>query len=181
MSKLKPCIFFDRDGIVNESPGPGYVEKWEDFHLQPGFVAALKTAQLKGYPAVIITNQQGVAKGLYSVDELEDIHGQMRAQLRTHGVDVLDIFYCPHFAADDCDCRKPKPGMLKDAAQKHGLDLEQSWMVGDSEKDVEAGHNAGCKTIRVCPIDEKTKAEFHVEHIDEVAFVLQEELISCAL
>lgn len=180
MKTGKPCVFFDRDGIVNESPGPGYVERWEDFHLQPGFVAALRTAAAKGYPAVVITNQQGVAKGLYSEEELQDIHGQFRAQLRTHGIDVLDIFYCPHFAADGCECRKPKPGMFLEAAKKHGLDLGKSWMVGDSERDVEAGHNAGCKTIRVCPSDEKTAAEFHVEHIDEVAMVLEQELVPCA-
>lgn len=175
----RPCIFFDRDGIVNESPGPGYVERWEDFHLQPGFVAALKAVKAKGWPAVIITNQQGVAKGLYSREELDGIHGNMRAQLRTHGVDVLDIFQCIHFAADGCECRKPKPGMIIEAAEKHGLDLSSSWMIGDSEKDVEAGHKAGCKTIRVCPPDETTKAEFHVEHIDEVAAILEKELKPC--
>ncbi|VGO12204.1 D-glycero-beta-D-manno-heptose-1,7-bisphosphate 7-phosphatase [Pontiella desulfatans] len=175
----KPCIFFDRDGIVNESPGPGYVERWEDFHLQPGFVAALRTVAAKGYPAVIITNQQGVAKGLYSEEELAGIHGNMRAQLRAHGVDVLDIFQCTHFASDNCHCRKPKAGMFHDAAKKHGLDLLRSWMIGDSEKDVEAGRLAGCKTIRVCPLDEGTKAEFHVESMDEVAAILEKELKPC--
>ncbi|MEA2069056.1 MAG: HAD family hydrolase [Verrucomicrobiota bacterium] len=176
----KPCIFFDRDGIVNESPGPGYVERWEDFYLQPGFVAALRTVAAKGYPAVIITNQQGVAKGLYSEEELLGIHGNMRAQLRAHGVDVLDVFQCIHFAADNCECRKPKAGMFFQAAEKHGIDLSRSWMVGDSEKDVEAGHNAGCETIRVCPLDERTKAGFHVGHIDEVAAILERELEPCA-
>jgi len=175
----KPCVFFDRDGIVNESPGPGYVERWEDFHLQPGFVAALKVVAAKGCPAVVVTNQQGVAKGLYSEEELDSIHGNMRAQLRTHGVDVLDVFQCTHFAADGCGCRKPKPGMILDASVKHGLDPAKSWMVGDSEKDVEAGQNAGCKTIRVCPHDEATKADFHVEHIDEVAGILEREFEPC--
>ena len=166
---------------MNESPGPGYVERWEDFHLQPGFVAALKTATAKGWPAVIVTNQQGVAKGLYSREELDGIHGNMRAQLRAHGVDVLDVFQCTHFAADDCACRKPKAGMFHDAAAAHDLDLERSWMIGDSEKDVEAGHNAGCAgTIRVCPLEEKTEAEFHVEHIDAVAAILEKELEPCA-
>jgi len=180
MSSRRPCIFFDRDGIVNESPGMGYVEHWDDFHLQPGFVAALKTLADKGYPAVVVTNQQGVAKGLYSEAQLEGIHGNMRAQLRTHGVDVLDIYFCPHFAADGCDCRKPKTGLFKRAAKEHKLDLAASWMVGDSEKDVEAGHNAGCRTIRVCPPEENTTAEFRVEHIDEVAGILERELEPCA-
>jgi len=180
MNSGTPCIFFDRDGIVNESPGPGYVERWEDFHLQPGFVAALRTVTAKGYPSVVITNQQGVAKGLYSEEELQDIHGQFRAQLRTHGVDVLDIFYCPHYAADHCDCRKPKPGMFFQALEKYGTDLSNSWMIGDSEGDVESGHTAGCKTIRVCAASEKTKADFRVGHIDEVAAILERELEPCA-
>jgi histidinol-phosphate phosphatase family protein len=180
MTTDRPCIFFDRDGIVNESPGPGYVEKWEDFHLQPGFVAALRTAAAKGYSAVVVTNQQGVAKGLYSEAELQDIHGQFRALLRTHGMDVLDIFYCPHFAADDCACRKPRPGMLIEAAQKHGLDLSRSWMIGDSEGDIEAGRAAGCRTLFVGVASEETAADFRVEHIDEVAALLEKELAPCA-
>ncbi|MDF7801659.1 HAD family hydrolase [Pontiellaceae bacterium B1224] len=177
----KPCIFFDRDGIVNESPGPGYVERWEDFHLMPGFVAALQVVTSKGCPAVIITNQQGVAKGLYSEDELNSMHEKMRAQLRERGLDVLDIFQCTHFASDDCACRKPKPGMIFQASEKHGLDLSSSWMIGDSEKDVEAGQAAGCRTIRVCPITEKTKADFHVAQMEEVAPILEKELAPCAL
>lgn len=175
----KPCIFFDRDGIVNESPGPGYVERWADFHLQPGFVASLKVVDGKGYPAVIVTNQQGVAKGLYSEADLDGMHANMREELRANGVDVLDVFQCTHFAADDCHCRKPKPGMILDAAEKHGLKLSGSWMIGDSEKDVEAGQAAGCKTVRVCPLDLETKADFHVESMDDVAALLEKELGSC--
>ncbi len=177
----KPCIFFDRDGIVNESPGPGYVERWEDFHLMPGFVEALKTATAKGYPAVIVTNQQGVAKGLYSEDDLNDIHQQMRAQLREQGLDVLDIFQCTHFAAAGCACRKPKPGMILQAFEKYQMEPSGSWMIGDSEKDVEAGQAAGCRTIRVCPLTEKTTADFHVEQIDDVSAILEKELVSCKL
>jgi D-glycero-D-manno-heptose 1,7-bisphosphate phosphatase len=180
MKTGKPCIFFDRDGIVNELHAAGYVGKWENFHLQPGFVAALRTVAAKGYPAAVITNQPGVAKGLYSEEELNDLHGQFRAQLRTHGVDVLDIFYCPHFSADHCDCRKPKPGMFLQASKKHGIDLSKSWMIGDAEKDVEAGRGAGCKTLRVCEATEKTTADFRVEHVDEIAALLERELAPCA-
>ncbi len=175
----RPCIFFDRDGIVNESPGPGYVERWEDFHLQPGFVAALRTVTEKGYPAVIVTNQQGVAKGLYSKEELDAMHCRMREELRRQGVDVLDVFQCIHFASDGCACRKPKPGMIFQAAEKHGLDPAASWMIGDSEKDVEAGLAAGCRTVRVCPPREETKADFQVETMEEAAVLLQKELKPC--
>ncbi|MDF7807013.1 HAD family hydrolase [Pontiellaceae bacterium B12219] len=177
----RPCIFFDRDGIVNASPGPDYVERWEDFHLLPGFVASLKTVTAKGYPAVIVTNQQGVAKGLYSEADLNDMHHKMRAQLREQGVDVLDVFQCTHFASDNCDCRKPKPGMIFQALEKHDLVRSGSWMIGDSEKDVEAGQAAGCRTIRVCPLTEETKAEFHVASMDDVTAILEKELAPCAL
>ncbi|MEI6891662.1 MAG: HAD family hydrolase [Pontiella sp.] len=175
----RPCIFFDRDGIVNKSPGSGYVERWEDFHLMAGFVASLKTVTVKGYPAVIITNQQGVAKELYSEAELDGMHEKMREQLRAEGVDVLDIFKCIHFAADHCSCRKPKPGMMLDAAEKFDFDLSGSWMIGDSETDVEAGQAAGCRTIRVCPLTEETHAEFHVAQMDDVAAILEKELTPC--
>ncbi|QBG47738.1 HAD family hydrolase [Verrucomicrobia bacterium S94] len=175
----RPCIFFDRDGIVNESPGSGYVERWEDFHLQPGFVEALKTVSAKGFPSVIVTNQQGVAKGLYSEAELAEIHENMRAELRAAGVDVLDVFQCVHFADAGCDCRKPKPGMILQAVEKYDLQLAGSWMIGDSEKDVEAGQAAGCRTVRVCPMDLETKADFHVETMEDVAALLEKELEPC--
>jgi len=177
---MRPCVFFDRDGIVNESPGPGYVQRWEDFHLQPGFVAALRTALAKGYAAVVVTNQQGVAKGLLTEAELQDIHARLRAQLRARGLDLLDVLHCPHFAADGCACRKPKPGLLLRAAQAHRLDLAASWMVGDAETDVEAGRGAGCRTVRVCPAGEATRADFRTEHTDGVAAILDRELVRCA-
>lgn len=175
----RPCIFFDRDGIVNEPPVAGYVEHWDDFHLQPGFVAALRVTLSKGYPAVVVTHQEGVAKGLYTEGELQEIHGLFRAQLRTHGVDVLDIFYCPHLAADECSCRKPGVGMLQQAAEKHGLDLSKSWMVVERETDVEAARNAGCRTIRVCMEDAQTRADIRVEHVDGIAAILEQELEPC--
>jgi len=143
------CVFFDRDGIVNRSPGPGYVERWEDFHLLPEFVAILKIVRRLGFHAVIVTNQRGVALGKMTAETVEDIHARLRALLRhEHGLELLDILYCPH-DRDACECRKPKPGMLLEAARRHRLHLASSWMVGDSASDVEAGRSAGCRTIRV--------------------------------
>lgn len=180
MDRDRPCIFFDRDGVVNELSAAGYIARWEDFHLQPGFVAALRAVAAKGYPSVVITNQPGVAKGLFSEEELQAIHNQFLAMLHAHGLDVLDIYYCPHYAGNQCGCRKPKPGMLLQAAEEHHLDLEHSWMIGDKEEDVEAGKNAKCRTIRVCGTEEQTKAEIRVEHIDELAGILERELEPCA-
>ncbi|MEI7881430.1 MAG: HAD-IIIA family hydrolase, partial [bacterium] len=149
---MKKCIFFDRDGIVNQSPGPGYVERWEDFHILPEFVDILRIVTELGYAAVIITNQRGVARGIMTLATLEDIHQRLRATLKEqHGLELLDIFTCTHAREADCDCRKPKPGMLFEAARKHSLDLKNSWMIGDSPKDAEAGRAAGCHTILVNP------------------------------
>lgn len=143
------CVFFDRDGIVNESPGPGYVERWEDFHLLPEFVEALRIVTRLGYVAVIVTNQRGVALGRMSAETVDEMHRRLRAILQErHGLELLDIRTCPH-ERDRCQCRKPKPGMILDAARLHGIDLSQSWMVGDSPSDAEAGRAAGCRTILV--------------------------------
>jgi D-glycero-D-manno-heptose 1,7-bisphosphate phosphatase len=156
---MRKCVFFDRDGIVNRHPGPGYVERWENFELLPEFVAVLRTVRELGFDGVIITNQQGVAKGVMSKEEVERIHANLKTLLLTiHGLDLLDIMYCPHFEGK-CECRKPRPGMLLDAAKKHGIDLKSSWMIGDDRKDVEAGRLAGCRTIFVGPTEKSPEAD----------------------
>jgi len=154
------CVFFDRDGIVNRSPGPGaYVERWADFHLLPDFVEVLRIVRSRGYAAVIITNQRGVALGRMTRETVEDMHQRLRDGLRAeHGLELLDILYCPHDEGA-CACRKPAPGMLLEAARRHDIDLGRSWMVGDSETDIEAGRRAGCRTIRVGGVGEPTRAD----------------------
>lgn len=147
----RPAVFFDRDGIVNESPGPGYVERWEDFHLLPAFVEALRVVVERGYEPVVVTNQRGVGRGIVTQEALDRIHHGLVAALASHGLRLRDILVCT--AVDNADPRrKPNPGMLVEAAAKHGLDLARSWMIGDSEKDIEAGRRAGCAvTVRVHP------------------------------
>ncbi len=147
---LRRCVFFDRDGIANQSPGPGYVERVEDFHILPEFLESLQVVRDKGYVAVIITNQRGVGLGVMSEATLRDIHGKLREAVTDSGSDLLDIYYCT--ATENSDpMRKPNPGMLLKAAQDHGIDLAQSWMIGDNEKDALAGNRAGCRTILVSP------------------------------
>ncbi|MCK5850983.1 MAG: HAD family hydrolase [Kiritimatiellae bacterium] len=159
---MKKCVFFDRDGIVNQSPGPGYVECWADFELMPEFVDILRLVRSRGYEAVIITNQRGVARGIMSMATVDDIHSRLKNLLKEeHGLDLLDIFCCPHDKGV-CECRKPLPGMLFDAAGKHNINLAESWMVGDRETDVEAGAGAGCRTIIVTSNEVSSKADFSV-------------------
>ncbi|MBM4142750.1 MAG: HAD-IIIA family hydrolase [Lentisphaerae bacterium] len=163
---MRKCVFFDRDGIVNRSPGPDrYVKDWSEFELLPEFVDVLRVVRERGYDAVIATNQRGVARGMVSLEALHDIHRRLRARLaREHGLELLDVFFCPH-EEGACDCRKPRPGMLTAAAARHGIDLGASWMVGDDERDVEAGRRAGCRTIRVAPAGVATAADFRADDL----------------
>lgn len=165
---MRKCVFFDRDGVVNESPGPSYVERWEDFHLIPAFVATLRVVRARGYEAIVVTNQQGVAKGVMTAAAVERIHANLRDQLtRQYDLRLLDILYCPH-AEGTCDCRKPLPGMLVRAARLHDIDLRSSWMVGDSERDIEAGRRAGCRTVLVAAAGTETEAGYRVGDLGEL-------------
>ncbi len=168
----RPCVFFDRDGIVNQSPGPGYVERVEDFHLLPPFVDALRLATERGYAAVIVTNQRGVGRGLMTEETLHAIHDKLGKALAKEGLTLLDIFYCT--ANDNAHPhRKPNPGMLLAAAEKHDLVLAQSWMIGDNEKDVLAGQRAGCRTILVRTDTDSTVADYCVPTMDDLVPLLK--------
>jgi D-glycero-D-manno-heptose 1,7-bisphosphate phosphatase len=170
------CVFFDRDGVVNKSPGPGYVERLEDFHLQPGFVAAARVARDRGYGVAVATNQRGVARGIVSMQTIEAIHAHLIAELARQGIALLGVFCCPH-ERDTCTCRKPQPGLLLAAAQAHNLDLGACWMVGDSETDIEAGRRAGCRTVLIADKPgTKTRATLVAETIDSLAAVLEQAL-----
>jgi len=145
---MKPCVFFDRDGIVNVAPVTRYVERMSDFHLQPEFFEALKIANDCGYEAAIVTNQKGVSTGATPLAELDAMHNLIRREISSRGLRLLEIFYCP--ATEESDPRrKPNPGMLYEAAEKRGLDLARSWMIGDNESDVLTGQRAGCRTVYV--------------------------------
>lgn len=150
MSRARPCVFFDRDGIVNVSPGAArYVRRWADLRLIPEFADCLRIAAGRGYLAVIVSNQSAVAKGLMTAAQIDDIHRRLRELLRRrYKLSVKDIVYCPHNPGE-CSCRKPHPGMLLNMARKHNLDLKKSWMVGDQATDIEAGRRAGCRTIYI--------------------------------
>jgi D-glycero-D-manno-heptose 1,7-bisphosphate phosphatase len=168
------CVFFDRDGIVNESPGQGrYVTRWDDFHLIPEFPVCLRSVLKMGYQAAIVTNQRAVARGLMTLEDLEDIHRRLKRLLkRRYGLALLDIACCPH-NENECSCRKPNPGMILALAKKHNLDLAGSWMVGDSETDVEAGRRAGCRTILVADKDGRVKADARVPSVAVLSKIIR--------
>ncbi len=175
----KPCVFFDRDGIANESPGEGkYVEHWNQFKLLPEFIAALQVTLQHGYEAVIVTNQRGVARGRMRQEDVDEIHRNLRAALRGRGLHLRDIFVCTD-ESDASPRRKPNPGMLLEAAEQHHLDLARSWMVGDQERDVEAGRRAGCRTVLVNDSDKPSRADFRLAAMSELAGFLKEHLEPC--
>jgi len=149
------AVFLDRDGVINRKPPEGdYVTRWEDFHILPGVAEGIALLNRAAFLVIVVTNQRCVAKGLMSAAELEKMHERMTEVLGKAGAIVDGTFYCPHEIEPACDCRKPAPGMLLNAARLHGIDLPASWMIGDSDIDVEAGRNAGCKTVRLIPAAE---------------------------
>ncbi len=147
----RPAFFFDRDGVINVSPGAGYVLRWEDFHFAEGSIEALAWLKQRGYALVLVTSQQGVGKGLMTQAALDGIHARMQETLSAHGAAFDATHSCTCLEADPtCTCRKPSPEMVLEAARKLDLDLGRSWLVGDHDRDIQMAVNAGVPhTIRV--------------------------------
>jgi len=187
----KPAVFLDRDHTIIADPGylsdPGAVK------LLPGVERAIKSLAGAGYKIVVVTNQSGVARGVLSEKTLDVSHGEMRRQLAAGGAHIDAIYYCPYHPngtveqyAIESDLRKPRPGMLLKAAEDMDLDLAQSWMVGDSSRDVEAGQRAGCRTVRLRTghtgppgeaMDDAVQADFSARTLAEAAkFILRPQI-----
>lgn len=146
----KKIVFLDRDGVINEKRPQGeYVTSWSEFSFLPNAIKGLKYLSKKGYELFIVTNQAGIARGKLTWEELHIIHRHMRRELSRHHVRITDIFVCPHGWDDGCPCRKPKPGLFFQAAQRYYLNLRDSYCIGDDVRDIQAGTQAGCKTLLV--------------------------------
>jgi len=139
-------VFLDRDGVINKKIENGYVLDWKDFKFLPDVDKAIKLLNDKDIPVIVISNQACVGKGLITIDKLNDINNRMVRELGGKGVWIDDVFVCPHKKEDNCDCRKPKVGLFRQAAEKHDIDFKGSWFIGDSSEDVEAGKSAGTNT-----------------------------------
>ncbi len=148
----KKVIFLDRDGVINKKMPPGdYVKKWEEFEFLPGAIEALKLLTENGYQIFIISNQAGVARGKMTPDNLWEIEHKMEEGIGRVGAKVSGFYYCLHGWDEGCECRKPKPGLLFQAALDHFIHLPDAVFVGDDPKDREAGDVAGAKTMLVTP------------------------------
>lgn len=144
-----PAVFLDRDGTINVEKN--YLYRIEDWEWIPGAQDSIKMLRETGYLVVVISNQAGIARGLYSTGDVDLLHAHVQQELAMHGTCIDSFYYCPHHPdLDDlCTCRKPAPGMLLQAAKDLNIDLSASWMIGDKAIDVFAGHAAGAKSMLV--------------------------------
>lgn len=150
---IKPAVFLDRDGTLNVEKN--YLYRVEDFEFIPGAVEAVSMLNHAGFLVVVLTNQSGIARGFYSEADLRQLHRHVDALLAAEGARVDAWYYCPHHPEgrepyrQPCNCRKPLPGMLLQAAEEHGINLKESVMIGDKLADIQAALAAGCRPILV--------------------------------
>jgi len=155
---LKKVVFLDRDGVINQD-SPDYIKSWAEFKFLPGSIAALKKLTVGGFTAIIITNQSAINRRMISKATLDDIHVRMKDAVVAGGGLIKDIFFCPHRPDEGCLCRKPKPGMILAAQKKHRIELDSAYMIGDSAKDIECAHRAGCGHSILVKTGNGTRAE----------------------
>ncbi|MEX0968621.1 MAG: HAD family hydrolase [Bacteroidia bacterium] len=149
----KKAIFLDRDGVINRERGE-YTWKIEDFEFNPGLAEALRELQSRGYKLIVITNQGGVAKGLYDLEQLQQVHRYMVDALKSEDIHIADVYYCPHHpSVGNCLCRKPNSLMIERALKQHDISTGSSYMIGDKDRDCEAAAGAGVNAILITPND----------------------------
>ncbi len=155
MGGLRPAVFLDRDGTLNlRPPAHEYLGSIDEFVWVPGARDALARLAHAEYVLAVVSNQRGVARGLVNPAIFRGLEVRMQRELAPYGAHFEGFRYCFHDIGDNCDCRKPRPGMLLSLGRELGLNLARSWMVGDMESDVAAGHAAGCRTARVASHDQ---------------------------
>lgn len=141
-------VILDRDGVINQDSA-NFIKNPNEWIALPGSLEAIALLNQSGFRVVIATNQSGIARGLFDMATLNAIHDKMHRALAQIGGRIDAMFYCPHAADDDCHCRKPKTGMMEDIARRFSVDLSEVYAVGDSLRDLQAFHDAGCKPILV--------------------------------
>lgn len=168
------AVFFDRDGVINKSivknNKPYPPSSISEFVWNGNIIEIIEKLNQKGYKTIIFTNQPDVARGTQSLEKVEEIHDKIKKETL-----IDEIYSCYHDSQDNCDCRKPKPGMLLSAQKKYGINLKQSYVIGDRWKDIEAGKQVGCKTIFIdYNYDEKisSKPDYTVANINAVERIL---------
>jgi D-glycero-D-manno-heptose 1,7-bisphosphate phosphatase len=150
----RPAVFMDRDGTISEEVG--YVNHPSRYRVFPFSAEAVRLLHERGWLAILVTNQAGVARGYFTEDLINEVHGVLQEELDRAGARLDAIYYCAHHPSVgrppfrlDCDCRKPRPGLIRRAAEEFDIDLAKSWMIGDRYSDIELAHNAGVRSAFV--------------------------------
>lgn len=142
---MNRAVFLDRDGTINKDVG--YLNNPNELVFIRGAKTGVRILKKKGFLVFVVTNQSGVARGYITLDALSRINGKLYNEFRKEGISIDGIYYCPHHPEDNCDCRKPRPKMVKDIAREYKIDLKNSFFIGDKPSDIKTGKNAGCKTV----------------------------------
>ena len=143
---MTKAIFLDRDGVINKER-KDYVKSVEEFQIIDNIPKVIKILKEKGFVVIVITNQSAINRGLVTIETLNEIHNHLQKILKDNNTSIDDFYFCPHIPDENCQCRKPNPGMLIKAVQDHDIDMNQSFMIGNSLTDVQAAQKAGCKGI----------------------------------
>ncbi len=147
---MKKAIFLDRDGVINSDIGHYYIYKVDDFKINDGIIESLQKFRDAGYLLFIVTNQGGVAKGIYTMDDVNKVHTHLLKLLQQHNIEIQEIYCCPHHeSVAVCSCRKPKPYFINKAIADFNIDKSKSYLIGDSKRDIEAATAAGIKGIKI--------------------------------
>jgi len=147
MNKLK-TVFVDRDGVINQERSD-YVKSISELEIYPNVAENIKLLKDAGFLVIVITNQSAVNRGIISHEMINQIHNSIQDHLKKYGTFLDGFYYCPHTPNENCNCRKPKPGLLQKAILELNIDLNSSWMIGDSDSDIEAANSIGCKAIKI--------------------------------
>ncbi len=164
--KLQKALFLDRDGVINVDHG--YVHRKEDFEFMPGLFEVLRSVQA---PIFVVTNQSGIGRGYYTREDFEAVTAHMKSELAKAGIEITEVFFCPHGPEEGCECRKPEAGMLLEAAKRYNIDLKNSIMVGDKPSDMQAAQKAGIGT-RIIVGAKSDAANIEIETIEQLQKVL---------
>ncbi len=146
---MNKAVFLDRDGVINKEIGD-YVYKIEDFKFNTGLFTALRLLQEYDYKLIIVTNQGGIDKGIYTHDDVNELHNFMLKKMLEEGIKIDDVYFCPHHhTITACLCRKPNSMMIEKAIAKYNIDVSQSFLIGDNERDILAGTKSGVKGVLI--------------------------------
>ncbi len=144
----KVAVFLDRDGVINEERSD-YVKNWGEFRFLPGALQAIASLTKAGLRIFVISNQSMINRGRASLEDVEEIHRRMKSEIEQAGGVVEGILYCPHTPEENCECRKPRSGLLEKAAKDYGVELERSYLIGDKLSDISAGQAVGCHCVLI--------------------------------